>query len=50
MPEEDVVEIASMLLPRLNTCIVIGEKYQFPSTAQAAIWSEFTSYAKMTEW
>ena len=41
MPEDNVAEVASMLLPRLNNCIVIGGKHQLPSAAQAAIWSAF---------
>ena len=41
MPEDDVTEVATMLLPRLNECIVIGGKYKLPSSAQAAIWTAF---------
>ena len=41
MPEDDVAEVAAVLLPRLNKCIVLGGKYKLPSSAQAAIWSAF---------
>ena len=41
MIEDDVVEIATMLLSRLNQCINIGSKYKLPSVAQGAMWSAF---------
>lgn len=41
MPEDDIAEVATVLLPRLNKCIVLGGKYRLPSSAQAAIWSAF---------
>ena len=38
MVEEDVAEVATMLLPRLSQCIAVGSKHKFP---QGAVWSAF---------
>ena len=41
IPEENVAEAATMLLPKINMCIMLGGRYRLPSSAQAAIWKAF---------
>ena len=50
IPEDNVAEVASVLLPRLNNCIAIGEKYQLPLLQKLQFGQYFTNYAKMSKW
>ena len=43
MVEEDVAEVATMLLPRLSQCIAVGSKHKLPSIAQGAKMNNLTN-------
>ena len=46
MPEDDVAEIATMLIPQVNKCIIIGGNASFPLLRKLQRGHHFTSYAK----